>query len=35
MVWIVFLSRMDVITSYTDSRIYDPWHSEVDYSQYR
>ena len=34
MVWIVFLSRMDVITSYTDSRIYNTWHSEVDYSQY-
>ena len=34
MVWIVFLSRMDVITSYTDSRIYHTWHSEVDYTQY-
>ncbi len=35
MIWIIFLSRMDVITSYTDSWIYYHWHSEVDYSQYR
>ena len=34
MVWIDFLSRMDVITSYTDSRIYNAWHSEIDCSQY-
>ena len=34
MIWIDFLSRMDVITSYTDSRIYDAWHSEIDCSQY-
>ena len=34
MIWIVFLSRMDVITSYTDSRTFISWHSEFDYSQY-
>ena len=34
MVRIHFLSRMDVITSYTDSRTYISWHSEFDYSQY-
>ena len=34
MVWIVFLSRMDVITSHTDSRTLISRHSEFDYSQY-
>ena len=34
MIWIDFLSRMDVITSYTDSQTNLAWHSEFDYSQY-
>ena len=34
MVWIVFLSRMDVITHTLTPRLAETWHSEIDYSQY-
>ena len=34
MVWIVFLSHMDVITHKLTPRLTETWHSEIDYSQY-